>query len=136
RALLPVARQARAPGWVRAARRPRRTPRRRARGWRGAGAVSWVTQNRGEDEGPEMRPGELRRDLEQERQGIAGLFGGDDRVHEAAGPGEAGVELMLVVSPHRLDGRRPRKVTSEARGREAPPALHGRSTAAICGTRR
>src|SRR2546430_5005926 len=51
-----------------------------------------------------VRAGEFRGDFQQKRDGVAGLFGEHERVDEAARARESGVELMVVVGAHGLDG--------------------------------
>src|SRR2546421_12668352 len=66
----------------------------------GCAAVSWLTR---QHEGSEVWAGEFARRLEEKRQRLARFFWQDDRVHEPAGGGESGVELMLVIHAHRVD---------------------------------
>src|SRR5947208_9727493 len=67
-------------------------------GW---GTISWLTR---QHERPDVGAGEFVSRLEEKRERIAGLLGQHDRVHKAARGGESGVELMLVVRTHRVDG--------------------------------
>src|SRR5213078_3807677 len=57
-----------------------------------------------QDEGPEVRAGEFRGDFQQKRHGVAGFLRKHERVHEAACARESGVELMVVVGAHGVDG--------------------------------
>src|SRR6266704_72204 len=75
----------------------------------GCAAVSWLTR---QHEGSEVWAGEFARRLEEKGQRLARFFWQDDRVHEPAGGGESGVELMLRSEE--------RRVGKECRSRWSP----------------
>src|SRR5919109_1773163 len=58
---------------------------------------------RGEHERTDVGSGIVCGNPQSEGEPVAGLIGSDDRVHVAASTGKAGVELVFVIRPHRLD---------------------------------
>src|SRR3982751_6220225 len=67
--------------------------------------TGWRRIKRRKDEGTQMGPGVIGGDPQREGEVIAGLLRCNDRVYEAARPGELCVELMLVVGSHRAHRR-------------------------------
>src|SRR3954468_18699220 len=59
---------------------------------------------RRENEGTEVRPRVIGGDAKNKGELVSGLFRRDDGVDEAARAGKLGVELVLVVRPHRGHG--------------------------------
>src|SRR5262245_9885293 len=73
------------------------TPSSRARVKSGMGI------DRREDEGADVGTGVVGGDPKEEREDVAGILRGDDRVHLTPRRRVAGIEVAVVIGPHLLD---------------------------------